>query len=106
MSAKQIDSLETVVAGVKEALDSGDLKRAFRLCTGALASDNHPYLLALKAVILLKLNRRLDSYKAAVEAQTHIASTQSTAFDLLITVFKDLRKYNNVAQLYERAYEE
>jgi len=94
------------VAGVKEALDSGDLKRAFRLCTGALASDNHPYLLALKAVILLRLNRRLDSYKAAVEAQTHIASTQSTAFDLLITVFKDLRKYNNVAQLYERAYEE
>lgn len=106
MTAKQGESLETAVAVVKEALESGDLKRAFRLCTGALVSDNHPYLQTLKAVILFKLNRKQDCYKAAVEAQTHLTSTQSAVFDLLISVFKDLRKYGNVAQLYERAYEE
>ena len=102
----ETEAMDTIVAGIKEALDSGDLKRALRLCTGALASETHPYLLTFKAVIMFRLNRRVESYKAAVEAQSHVSSAHPNAMNMLITVFKDLRKYSNLAELYERLYEE
>ena len=95
--------MDTVLAAIRQAIDTGDPKKALRLCTGALAGEDNTDLLVYKALILLKLNRRQEAYRAALDAKTRVLDTQ-TSPELLIDIFKSLRKYSHIAEIYEQLF--
>lgn len=93
--------MERLELEVKDALDAGDAKKALKLCQSN--SSETASLLVLKSLALLRLGRRSDAYRSATEAQVRL-DTEAGPVQLLVGVFRELRAYHHVAELYEKAF--
>lgn len=95
-------SLERLELEVRDALDAGDAKKALKLCQSS--SEETASLLVLKSLALLRLGRRPDAYRAATDAQMRLDS-EAGPVEVLVGVFRELRAYTHIAELYEKAFQ-
>ena len=92
--------MERVELDIRDALSAGDAKKALKLCQ-SVSDDNVP-ILVLKAQAFLRLGRKSESFRTATEAQLRLEGDSPT-LDLLVSVFRELRAYTNIAELYEKS---
>ena len=92
------------VSGILELISKGDCKQAVKRCNTYIAATDSFKFYALKALALQKMKHSREAKELIYQIRSEVVEDLED-IEIVVIVFKNLKDYQEVANIYEEAYQ-